>query len=102
MNRRNHTFSILQASQDSPSLARLTELTQDSVARLRAIEPLIPALLRAMVTAGPINGQEWCLIVSNNAAAAKIRQLVPSFQSHLRVKGWDVNSIRLKVQLGRH
>jgi hypothetical protein len=99
MNRRHHTVTILQATQDSPTFARLTELTRDSVARLRAIEFLIPVSLRSMVTAGPIDGPVWCLILSNNAAAAKIRQLVPSFQSHLRVKGWDVNSIRLKVQI---
>jgi hypothetical protein len=43
----------------------------------------------------------WCLILDNNAAAAKIRQLLPALQSHLRVKGWEVNSIRLKVQITR-
>lgn len=102
MNRRHHTVTVLQASQDSPTFARLTELTRDSVDRLRAIEFLIPVALRAMVTAGPIEGQDWCLILSNNAAAAKIRQLLPSFQSHLRVKGWEVNSIRLKVQINKN
>jgi hypothetical protein len=102
MNRRHHTVTILQASQDSPTFARLTELTRDSVARLRAVEFLIPPSLRASVTAGPIDGPVWCLILSNNAAAAKIRQLIPAFQAHLRVKGWDVNSIRLKVQMNKH
>lgn len=101
MIRRHQAVSILQASQDSPTFARLTELTRDSVARLRAVEFLIPAPLRASVTAGPIDGPVWCLILNNNAAAAKIRQLVPSFQSHLRVKGWDVDSIRLKVQINK-
>ena len=101
MNRRHHTVSILQASQDSPTFARLTELTRESVERLRSVEFLIPAPLHASVTAGPIDGPVWCLILSNNAAAAKIRQLIPSLQSHLRVKGWDVESIRLKVQLNK-
>jgi hypothetical protein len=80
-------------------LARLTELARDSVARLKTIEPLIPAPLRGSVTAGPIEGASWCLILDNNAAAAKIRQLLPAFEAHLRVKGWEVTSIRLKVQL---
>lgn len=101
MNRRRHAVTILQASQDSPTFARLTELTRDSVARLQAIEFLIPSSLRSMVTAGPIEGQSWCLILSNNAAAAKIRQLTPSFQAHLRTKGWDVTTIRLKVQINK-
>jgi hypothetical protein len=101
MNRRHQSVTLLQASQDSPTLARLTELTRDSVARLKAIESLIPAPLRPAVKAGPIEGPVWCLILDNNAAAAKIRQLLPALESHLRVKGWEINSIRLKVQVPR-
>ena len=101
MNRRQHSVTLLQASQDSPTLARLTELTRDSVARLKAIESLIPVALRQTVTAGPIEGPVWCLILKNNAAAAKIRQILPALESHLRAKGWEVNSIRLKVQITR-
>nr|MDP2192696.1 hypothetical protein [Rhodoferax sp.] len=101
MNRRQHPVSLLQASQDSPTLARLIDLTRDSVARLKAIESLIPGPLRPAVKAGPIEGPVWCLILDNNAAAAKIRQLLPALEAHLRVKGWEVNSIRLKVQITR-
>lgn len=101
MNRRHHSVTLFQASQDSPTLARLTELSRDSVARLKAIELLIPVSLRPSVKAGPIEGPVWCLILSNNAAAAKIRQILPALESHLRVKGWEVNSIRLKVQISR-
>ena len=101
MNRRQHSVTLLQASQDSPTLARLTELTRDSVARLKTIEALIPVALRQSVKAGPIEGPVWCLILNNNAAAAKIRQILPALESHLRAKGWEVNSIRLKVQITR-
>ena len=101
MNRRHQAYTLLQATQDSPSLARLTALSDESVARLRSIQPLIPATLRDAVKAGPIEGPVWCLILDTNAAAAKIRQLLPAFESHLRSKGWEVNSIRLKVQISR-
>ena len=101
MNRRHHPVTLLQASHDSPTLARLTELTRDSVARLKAVESLIPASLRPAIKAGPIEGPVWCLILDNNAAAAKIRQILPALESHLRVKGWEINSIRLKVQITR-
>lgn len=101
MNRRHHPVTLLQATQDSPTLARLTALSRDSVARLKAIESLIPASLRPSVKAGPIDGPAWCLILDNNAAAAKIRQILPALESHLRSKGWEVNSIRLKVQIRR-
>ena len=98
MNRRHHAISLQQASQESPTLAKLTALTQESSARLKAIEGLIPPLLRPAIQAGPIEGACWCLLVRSNAAAAKVRQLLPAFEAHLRSRGWEVNSIRLKVQ----
>jgi hypothetical protein len=101
MNRRQHSVTLFQASQDSPTLAKLTELSRDSVARLKAIEALIPGPLRSCIKAGPIEGTAWCLLLDNNSAAAKMRQLLPAMAAHLRVKGWDVESIRLKVQVTR-
>ncbi len=96
--KRQHSVTLLQASQASPVLARLTDLTRDSVARLGAIHDLIPAALRSSVQAGPIDGAVWCLLINNTATAAKMRQLLPALESHLRSKGWDVDSIRLKVR----
>ena len=98
MNRRHYAIPLQQASQESPTLARLTALTRDSSAQLKAIEDLIPPLLRPAVQAGPIEGGSWCLLVKSNAAAAKLRQLLPAFLAHLRTKGWEVDSIRLKIQ----
>jgi hypothetical protein len=98
MKRHPPSVTLLQATQNSPVLARLTELTSDSVARLKAIEALIPTPLRQSVKAGPIDGAVWCLLLDNNAVAAKMRQLLPAFEAHLRVKGWEINAIRLKVQ----
>ncbi|NMM12252.1 MAG: hypothetical protein HHJ17_01740 [Rhodoferax sp.] len=102
MNRRQHSVTLLQASQNSPTLAGLIELASESAARLKAIESLIPGTLRTAVKAGPIEGPVWCLVLDNNAAAAKIRQLLPALEAHLRTKGWDVNSIRVKVQIARN
>ena len=99
MNQRHHSVTVLQAGQNSPTFARLMDLAKDSTARLKSIEPLIPTALRSAVKAGPIEGNVWCLILENNAVAAKIRQVLPAFLAHLRVKGWEINSIRLKVQV---
>ena len=99
MNRRHQPFTLQQACQEAPTLARLSELSADSVARLKAIEPLIPTALRSALKAGPIEGTAWCLLLSNSAAAAKIRQLLPALKAHLRSKGWEVDSIRLKIQV---
>lgn len=98
MNRRTHSITLQQAAQESPTFAHLANLAAESTARLQSVQALIPAGLRSAVKAGPIDGEVWCLILDNNAAAAKIRQLLPSMESHLRTKGWNVNSIRLKIQ----
>lgn len=94
-------LSIHQAADNAPSLARLAERVQDSNNRLKAIESLIPEALRPAVKAGPIDNESWCLLVSSNAAAAKIRQLIPLIQAHLLGKGWKVTSIRLKILLNK-
>jgi hypothetical protein len=96
--RRHHPVTLLQAAEDSPTLARLAELARESGERLKAIQPLIPEALRPAVKAGPIDGSTWCLLVGNNAAAAKLRQVLPALQSRLVDCGWQVTSIRLKVQ----
>ena len=98
MNRRHYAVTLQQASEESPTLAKLAALTRDSSEPLKAIEMLIPATLRPALQAGPIDGDCWCLMVKSNAAAAKIRQLLPALQAHLRSRGWEVNAIRLKVQ----
>lgn len=95
----HRAVSALQASQESPTLARLSELAVESSARLRSLGSIIPPTLQASIQAGPIEGNEWCLLISNTAVAAKVRQLLPAIQAHLRTKGWEVNAIRLKVQM---
>ncbi len=98
MQRRHYAVTLQQASEESPTLARLSTLVNDSLEMLKAIDTLVPTGLRAALQAGPIEGDTWCLLVQNAAAAAKVRQLTPAFLAHLRSRGWEVNSLRLKVQ----
>ena len=97
MNRRLHPVSLQQAAEDSPTLARLAQLARESGERFRAIEPSIPAPLRASIRPGPIEGTTWCLLVDGNAAAAKLRQLLPVLQQKLNSLGFEVTAIRLKL-----
>ena len=97
----SQTLTIQQAAGNSASLTRLTDLVRESNDRLKAIEPLIPESLRPAVKAGPIDGENWCLLVNGNAAAAKIRQSIPVIQASLLRQGWKVVSIRLKVLLAK-
>ncbi|TFZ07350.1 hypothetical protein EZ313_12335 [Ramlibacter henchirensis] len=98
MDRRLHPVTLQQAAEDSPTLARLAELARESGARLRAIESLLPAGLRSAVKPGPIEGTAWCLLVEGNAAAAKLRQVLPALQAQLCDLGWQVTAIRIRVQ----
>ncbi|MDZ7891318.1 MAG: hypothetical protein U5L73_06115 [Rhodoferax sp.] len=97
---RNHrSVSALQAAHESPTLSHLAVLTKESSARLKSLERLIPGGILKNIKPGPIEGTTWCLLLDNNAVAAKLRQLTPALQAHLQSKGWEVTSIRLKVQM---
>src|SRR5687767_5941580 len=100
MNRRLHPVPLHEAAEDSPTLARLAQLARESGERLKAVESLIPPALRPRVRPGPIEGTTWCLVVDGNAAAAKLRQVLPALQSQLSSRGWEVTSIRLRVGSG--
>lgn len=98
MRRSNTSFSVLQASLDSPTLARLVDLSGQTSACLRCIAPLLPSGLRQGVQAGPLEGQVWCLLVESTAIAAKLRQLQPMLLERLAREGHDITAIRLKVR----
>jgi hypothetical protein len=91
-------LTLQEAADGSPTLARLAQLARESGERLQAIESLIPPPLRPSVRPGPIEGTSWCLLVEGNAAAAKLRQVLPALQARLCERGWEVTAIRLKVQ----
>jgi hypothetical protein len=99
MHRPAQAVTLAQAADQSVTLAQLARLAAESTLRLRAVESLIPVLLRPAIQAGPIEGDTWCLLVSGNAAAAKLRQLLPLIQAALADRGWKITSIRVKVQL---
>ena len=98
MERRFNPVTVQQATQASPTLADLAARVRDTQQRLRALDDLIPVELRGAVVAGPAEGDVWCLLVNGSAAAAKLRQLAPALVARLQAKGWNVTSLRLKVQ----
>ena len=98
MNRRHHSVDILQAASDSPTFARLSTLARESQQRLDDLAGLLPAGLGRSIRPGPIDGADWCLLVDNGASAAKLRQLLPALAAHLRSRGHEVTTIRLKLR----
>lgn len=98
MNRRFNPLTVLQATEASPTLAALAERARDAAERLRAVEDLIPREMRPGIQAGPAEGEEWCLLVGSTAAAAKLRQMAPLLVGRLRMRGWQVSTVRIKVR----
>jgi hypothetical protein len=95
--RRRNAVTLQQAAEEAPTLARLAQLARESGERLKAVETSIPAPLRASIRPGPIEGTTWCLLVDSNAAAAKLRQLLPVLLQRLNSRGNEITAIRLKV-----
>ena len=99
--RLRQALSVLQAAEASPQLATLAARAEASTQRLAAVRPLLPGTLASQVEAGPLEGGDWCLLVKSSAAAAKLRQMLPTLQAHLSQRGMAVEVIRLKVLTSR-
>ena len=98
---RGRAVPVERAVQESSSLAQLSALSRESQLRLQSLQRVLPPLLWAQLSAGPIEADTWCVLVSNNAVAAKIRQWAPAMAAHLRTRGWAVQTIRIKVRSTR-
>jgi len=94
---RGKSQTVEQVVDSSPTLAHFSALARDSQNRLRAIAPLLPVSLRTCIQSGGMENDSWCLLVPNSAVAAKLRQTLPALCAHLRVKGWHVTNIRIKI-----
>jgi hypothetical protein len=98
---RGRAVTLERAVLESNNLAQLSALTHESQRRLQSLQGVLPPLLWAQLSAGPIEADTWCVLVSNNAVAAKIRQWAPAMAAHLRTRGWAVQTIRIKVRSTR-
>ncbi|MGE0097043.1 MAG: hypothetical protein AB7S86_01735 [Hydrogenophaga sp.] len=91
-------LSLEQAAGAAPTLSALRERIRESQWCLDQVQHLIPQKLRPLVLAGPLQDQEWCLLVASASASTKLRQLLPALQQTLTQRGAQVNAIRIKVQ----
>ena len=98
---RGRSQTVEQVVDSAPTLAQFSAVARDTQNRLKAIAPLLPASLRSLVQSGGVEDDAWCLLVPNSAVAAKLRQTLPALCAHLRTKGWNVNTIRVKVSAPR-
>jgi hypothetical protein len=93
-----HQLPLAAALRGSEPLTSLLQRLRQSQARLETIRPGLPEALWPAVQPGPVDDAGWSLLVSNPAAAAKLRQLLPQLQEQLAQAGWAPLPIRLRVQ----
>ncbi len=91
------THAISQAIAQSEPLAALAQRLRASQSRLDALLPLLPVAMRPHVKAGPIDEAGWTLLATNSAVSAKLRQMLPSLEAHLRTRGWAGPPVRVKM-----
>jgi hypothetical protein len=92
------SLPVAEALRRCTPLAQLRARLQDSKDRYVAIRPQLPDALAASVAPGPVDDEGWCLLAANASVAAKLRQLKPRLEEVLRERGWQVSSIRIRVQ----
>lgn len=91
------TLALGQALDRSAPLTRLLQQVQASKDCLAAIVPTLPEGLRLQLSAGPLDEGGWTLLAANTAAAAKLRQMLPTLETLLREKALPGIPIRIKV-----
>lgn len=92
------SLTLSEALRRSAPLAQLRARLQDSADRFEAVRGLLPGALARHVQPGPVDEEGWTLLAANAAVAAKLRQIKPRLEDLLRQRGWQVSSIRVRVQ----
>lgn len=76
-----------------PAVARLIALQKDC-------STILPALFDACSVLS-FEKEQLVVATPNAALAAKLKQQLPKLQEALLKRGWQVNAIRIKVQVGK-
>ena len=95
--RRHQAIPLEQAAREAPVLGQLMRQVELSQACASSIAKLVPAPLRQQLSYGALEDGQWCILVRSNAAAAKLRQLLPLFLAQLQQQGFAVQGIKLRL-----
>jgi hypothetical protein len=76
-----------------PTVMRMASLQKDCAAALPAMFDNCDIL--------SFEDAQLVLATPSSAVAAKLKQQIPKLQTALRARGWQINAIRLKVQVTR-
>lgn len=93
-------WALGAALRQSQPLTRLLQRLQESNQRFEVLREHLPDTLRTEVRPGPLDDAGWTLLVRGGAAAAKLRQLLPTLQAALQAAGFAALAIRVRVHAG--
>ena len=85
------------ALEASESFSTMLAKASTSAMYLRCVLPHLPNSLHSALLPGPLVEGCWSVLVSNSAALAKLRQLVPEIKAHLERQGHSIHDVRLKL-----
>ncbi len=94
---RGKSVEVLKAAQSAPGLAQLLAQAARSRSQIEDLKGLVPANMLNQLKSGPLEGGHWILMLKSPAFAAKVRQMGPAICAHLRSRGWDIQTITVKV-----
>lgn len=113
MSRQSHFFPAPSRQQAVHKPKGATDFLQSAdglaalmpaVTRMAALQKDCAKLLPSMFEACDVlqyDADQLVLSTPNAALAAKLKQQLPKLQAHLVKSGWQVNVIRIKVQVGK-
>ena len=78
-------------------MQRLGALIDQSQGRFKKISHLLPKHTGRSIQPGPIDDSGWCLLVTNAAIAAKLRQVLPDIEKVLAADGAQPPKVRIKM-----
>ncbi len=91
--------TLQTAMSGAEPLVSLMQRLQASQRCLAAVKGVIPPMLHAHISAGPLDDEGWTLLVANTAISSKLRQLHPRLLDALAQKGCSVKALRVRVQM---
>jgi len=94
---RGKSVEVLKAAQSAPGLAQLIAQASRSRSQVDDLTGLVPAMILNQIHSGPMESGNWILMLKSGSSAAKLRQMGPAICAHLRSKGWDIQSITVRV-----
>lgn len=96
---RHQYISLQEAASAAPVWAQLMQRLDLSHQCAQAVSAHIPPAMRAHIQFGVVTQGQWTVFVANNAAAAKLRQMVPVWLQALQQQQLPVQQIRLQIQV---